>query len=248
MAIFTSQADLTSLRRSGRILADAVRTVAAAVRPGISTEELNSIADTAIKAQGGTPSFLGYQGYPAALCVSINHEVVHGIPRADRIVRDGDLVGLDLGVIYQQCFTDHAVTIGVGTLTPEDQRLLDDTKEAMTIGIAQAVAGKRIGDISAAIQASLEPRGYGIVRQLTGHGVGRAIHEEPSIPNFGRANSGPMLVPGMVLAIEPMVTRGGWAVATEPDGWTVVTADHSRAAHFEHTILVTDQEPEIITA
>lgn len=248
MAIFTSQADLTSLRHSGRILADAVRTVAAAVRPGISTAELNSIADTAIKAQGGTPSFLGYQGYPAALCVSINHEVVHGIPRADRIVRDGDLVGLDLGVIYRKCFTDHALTVGVGTLTPEDQHLLDDTKEAMMIGIAQAVAGKRIGDISAAIQASLEPRGYGIVRQLTGHGVGRAIHEEPSIPNFGRANSGPMLVPGMVLAIEPMVTRGGWAVATEADGWTVVTADHSRAAHFEHTILVTDQEPEIITA
>ncbi len=248
MAVLTSQADLTALRRSGKILADSLRATIAAVRPGISTIALNEVAENTIRELGGRPSFLGHRNFPAALCVSINHEVVHGIPRADRKVQTGDLVGLDLGVVVGGIFTDHAVTVGAGTITTEDQRLLDDTREAMLVGIAQAISGKRIGDISAAIQAALDAHGYGIVRQLTGHGVGRAIHEEPSIPNFGRANTGPMIVPGMVLAIEPMVTRGGWAVETADDGWTVVTADRSRAAHFEHTILVTDGDPEIITA
>lgn len=247
MAIITSPVEIAKLRRSGQILAAALRATVAAVKPGVTTMELNAVAEQAIRAADGQPSFLGYQNFPAALCVSINDEVVHGIPRTDKTVHEGDLVGLDLGVVYEGFFTDHAITIGVGMITTEDQRLLDDTKESMMIGIKQAVPGKRIGDISAAIQAHLDQKKYGIVRQLTGHGVGRAIHEEPSIPNFGRPDSGPMIVPGMVLAIEPMVTRGGWTVETAPDGWTVVTTDHSHTAHFEHTILVTDNGPEIIT-
>lgn len=248
MAVFTTQADLAALRQSGKILATALRETVAAVRPGVTTMELNAIAEQSIRSAGGQPSFLGYQDFPAALCVSINDEVVHGIPRVDRVIKDGDLVGLDLGVLFGGAFTDHAVTIGVGEIGAADKKLLAATKESMMLGIQQAVPGHRIGDISAAIQAALDAHTYGIVRQLTGHGLGRAIHEEPSIPNFGRANTGPMIVPGMVLAIEPMVTRGGWAVNTAADGWTVVTADRSRAAHFEHTILVTTGQPEIITA
>lgn len=248
MAIITAQDDVARLRRSGKIVAEALRVTAEAVRPGITTAELNAIADKAIRSHGGTPSFIGYQGYPAALCTSVNTEVVHGIPSETKVLADGDIIGLDLGVIYEGAFTDHAITVGVGKISKEDQRLINATKEAMMVGIAAAIVGNRIGNISAAVEASLKPRGYGIVRQLTGHGVGRAIHEEPSIPNFGAANAGPLIVPGMVLAIEPMVTRGGWAVVTEADGWTVATADGSRAAHFEHTILVTADGPEILTA
>lgn len=248
MAVFTTPADLSRLRHSGKILASALRATAAAVRPGISTVELNTVADTAIRAQGGTPSFIGYNGYPTALCTSINNEVVHGVPRPTRLVQAGDIIGLDLGVIFEGVFTDHAVTVGAGKISKEDQRLIDDTQTALAVGIEQAKAGQRIGDISAAIGAYLLPKKYGIVFQLTGHGVGRAIHEAPNIPNHGAAGVGPMLVPGMVLAIEPMVTRGDRHVETLADGWTVVTVDGSRAAHFEHTILVTAEGPEIITA
>ncbi len=248
MAVITSPAELKLLRASGQILAMAMRTTLAAVRPGVNTAALNAIADAAIRAAGAEPSFLGYQGYPAALCTSVNSEVVHGIPDPQRVLHDGDIVGLDLGVNYQGWFTDHAITVAVGNISAEDQQLIDDSKEAMMFGIRAATVDHRIGHISAAIAGALKPHRYGIIRQLTGHGVGRAIHEEPSIPNFGAATTGPLIVPGMVLAIEPMVARGGWAVVTAEDGWTVRTADGSRAAHFEHTILVTEHGPEILTA
>lgn len=248
MAVITAPGEIKLLRQSGRILAAAMRATMAAVRPGVSTAELNTVAAAAIRAAGGTPSFLEYQGYPTALCTSINHEVVHGIPDPQRMLHDGDIVGLDLGVNYQGWFTDHAVTVPVGKISADDQHLLDATKESMMLGIRAALVGHRIGHISAAIAGVLKPHGYGIIRQLTGHGVGRAIHEEPTIPNFGPATSGPLIVPGMVLAIEPMVARGGWAVVTGEDGWTVATADGSRAAHFEHTVLVTNDGPEILTA
>lgn len=248
MAIITAENEIARLRRSGQILAAALRQTAAAVEPGITTAELNAIADAAIRAAGGVPSFVGYNGYPAALCTSINDEVVHGIPSSQRVLAAGDIIGLDLGVIFEGMFTDHAVTVGVGKISRDDQRLLQDTKASMMAGIAAAVVGQRIGDISAAVEAALKPHGYGIIRQLTGHGVGRAIHEEPSIPNYGKAKTGPMIVPGLVIAIEPMVALGGWEVETADDGWTMATIDGSRAAHFEHTVLVTDQGPEIITA
>lgn len=248
MAIITAENEVARLRQSGKILADAIRATAKAVRPGVTTAELNAIADTSIRAAGGTPSFIGYQGYPAALCTSVNDEVVHGIPSEKKVLAEGDIIGLDLGVIFEGMFTDHAISVAVGKISKEDQKLIDATKESMMLGIKAAIIGNRIGNISAAVETSLKPHRYGIVRQLTGHGVGRAIHEDPAVPNFGSANSGPIIVPGMVLAIEPMVTRGGWEVQTEADGWTVSTVDGSHAAHFEHTILVTDKGPEILTA
>lgn len=247
MAIITTQDEVANLRRSGQILAAALRHTAKAVQPGVTTAKLNLIADQAIRAAGGVPSFIGYNGFPSALCTSVNDGVVHGIPSETTVLQAGDIVGLDLGVVYGGMFTDHALTVGVGKISKDDQRLIEVTKESMMLGIKAAIVGNRIGHISAAVEATLKPHGYGIVRQLTGHGVGRAIHEDPSIPNYGPATSGPTIVPGMVLAIEPMVTRGGWAVQTEADGWTVSTVDGSRAAHFEHTILVTEQGPEILT-
>lgn len=248
MAIITAENEIARLRRSGQILAAALRQTADAVEPGITTAELNAIADAAIRTAGGVPSFVGYNGYPAALCTSINDEVVHGIPSSRRVLAAGDIIGLDLGVMFEGMFTDHAVTVGVGKISRDDQRLLQDTKASMMAGIAAAVVGQRIGDISAAVEAALKPRGYGIIRQLTGHGVGRAIHEEPSIPNYGKPKTGPMIIPGLVIAIEPMVAMGGWEVETGDDGWTMATIDGSRAAHFEHTVLVTERGPEIITA
>lgn len=248
MAVVTTEKEIGLLRQSGKILAEALRRTAAAVRSGISTAELNAIADHEIRSRGGVPSFVGYNGFPAALCTSINDEVVHGIPSQDRILQEGDLIGLDLGVRFQGWFTDHAITVGVGKITREDQRLITDTKASMMAGITAARAGQRIGDIAAAIEAALKPRGYGVIRQLTGHGVGRAIHEEPSVPNFGKPNTGPQIIPGLVIAIEPMVALGSWEVVTGDDGWTVSTADGTRAAHFEHTILITEKGPEILTA
>lgn len=247
MAIVTTEKDLAAVRRSGQILADALQATAAAVRPGISTAALNTVADQAIRQAGGTPSFIGYEGYPAALCVSINNEVVHGIPRPDRIIAAGDIVGLDLGVNYDGWFTDHAITVGVGSVTPAATKLMNDTQQSLQIGLQQIKPGNRIGDIGAAIQQFLEARHYGVVRQLTGHGVGRAVHEEPPIPNYGQAGTGPVLTEGMVLAVEPMVTLGGWEVETLPNGWTVVTADGNLAAHFEDTILVTTNGFELLT-
>lgn len=247
MAIITSDHDLTKLRQSGAILAAAMARVMVAAKAGVTTIELDAIAEQAIRGRGGRPSFLGFQDYPASLCVSINDQVVHGIPSQTTKLADGDLVGLDLGVDYEGFFTDHAVTVGVGRVGKDAQKLLDATAQALTIAIAAIKPGRHIGDIGAAVEASIRPYGYGIIRQLTGHGVGRAVHEAPSIPNVGQAGKGPEIVEGMVLAIEPMIAAGDWHVVTLDDGWTVATADHRLAAHFEHTVLVTATGAEIIT-
>jgi methionyl aminopeptidase len=247
MAIITAAEELADLRRSGRIAAQALRQVVAAVQPGVTTAALNDIAESAIVAAGGRPSFKGYEGYPAGLCTSVNDEVVHGIPSTDRVLANGDIVGLDIGVEYQGMFSDHAVTVAVGTISPEKQQLLDDTLGALQYALKVVKPGARIGDIGAAVQEYLKLRTYGIVTQLTGHGLGYAVHEEPSIPNVGKAGSGPQIVAGMVLAIEPMINLGTARVVTLDDGWTVATADHQPAAHFEHTVLVTEHGCEIIT-
>lgn len=247
MAIITSSEEIAKLRRSGQIAAQALQAVAKAVKPGVSTAELDQIAERAILAAGGQPSFKGYEGFPATLCTSINDEVVHGLPTSDRRLRAGDSIGLDIGVIYQGLYSDHAITVPVGQIDETHQRLLDDTAAALNLGIDAARAGQRIGDIGAAINAFLAPKGYGIVTQLTGHGLGYAVHEAPSIPNVGQAGTGPIIKTGMVLAIEPMVNLGSPDVVTTKDGWTVKTADHQAAAHFEHTVLITAAGAEIIT-
>lgn len=243
----TAEKEIAKLRISGQILAEALASVAAAAIPGVTGADLNRLADQTIRQRGGTPAFAGYQGFPAALCVSINQQVVHGVPDTKRKLRSGDIVGLDLGVNYQGFFTDQAVTVPVGKVSAEADRLIADTRQSLQIGLDQVRAGAHTGDIGAAIQTWLEARGYGVVRQLTGHGVGRAVHEPPPIPNVGTAGDGPVLEAGMVLAIEPMVTLGDWHVKTDADGWTVVTADGSLAAHIEHTIRVMAKGYELIT-
>lgn len=247
MAILKEPKDIALLRDSGKILVEAIQLVQAQTKAGISTAELDALAKKSIERHGAQPAFLGYHGYPASICISINEEVVHGIPKKDRIIVDGDVVGLDIGVSYRGFFTDHAVTVAVGNVDAKVQSLLTVTQQSLLAGIDQAKSGNRIGDIGAAIEKVLTPKGYGIIRQLCGHGVGRAVHEEPEIPNYGKKGTGVRIVSGMVLAIEPMVALGGWEVETLDDGWTVVTADGSVSAHFEHTVLVTDHGPEIMT-
>ena len=247
MAIITSPNEIASLRQSGWILAQAVQAVVREVQPGVTTESLDRIAAGEIRRLGGQPSFLGFNGFPASLCTSVNQEVVHGIPSPYRVLKEGDIVGLDLGVVFEGMYTDHAVTVPVGNISKEAAQLIDDTKKSLQQGLKVVKAGARVGDIGAAMEGYLKPKGYGIVRQLTGHGVGRGVHEEPSIPNFGKAGTGPVLEAGMVLAIEPMVTLGSHAVGTHTDHWTVVTEDDSLSAHFEDTIIVTRNGCEIIT-
>lgn len=247
MAVLTTGSEIAKLKRSGRILTAAMHAVVKAVRPGITTQALDTIAAQVITSQGSRAAFLGFQGYPATLCTSINQEVVHGVPSRARKLRAGDILGLDLGVVSEGMYTDHAVTVPVGQVAPPAARLIRDTKQSLAAGLQAIKGGTRVGDISAAIENYLAPKGYGIVRQLTGHGLGRAVHEPPSVPNFGAAGTGPKLETGMVLAIEPMVTLGGWTVETGADGWTVVTTDGSLAAHFEDTILVTKSGYELIT-
>jgi len=247
MAIITVKAEIDKLRHSGLIAHQALKLVAAAIRSGISTAELDKLAEDFVLKSGAHPAFKGYQGYPKALCVSINDEVVHGIPSDKKVLQDGDIVGIDIGVEYGGLYSDHALTIPVGQISKDAKRLINDTKKSLSIGLKQIKPGRRIGDIGAAIEQYLAPRGYGIVRQLTGHGLGYQVHEEPAIPNFGTAGTGPVIVTGMVLAIEPMVNLGGPAVEVKDDGWTMVTSDHSLSAHFEHTVIVTDRGCEIIT-
>lgn len=247
MAIITAAEEVTKLRRSGQIAAQALQAVAAAVRSGITTKELDDIAAKTIRQAGAEPSFLGFNKYPASLCTSINAEVVHGLPSDKRMLVEGDIIGLDIGVNYLGLFSDHAVTVPVGKIDGSAKKLLDATKKSLGLAIAAAQPGRHIGDIGAAVQNFLEPQGFGIVTQLTGHGVGKAVHEPPTIFNVGPAGRGPVMTVGMVLAIEPMVTAGRPAVDVAEDGWTVITHDGSLAAHFEHTVLVTAAGAEIIT-
>ncbi len=216
------------------------------VAPGVTTGELDRAAESFIRARGAEPTFLGYRGYPASICTSVNEEVVHAIPGA-RVLREGDVVGIDVGVTLDGYVGDAAITVPVGALDAEAERLLRVTRESLDRGIALALAGNRVGDISHAVAEWVEGHGYGVVRALVGHGIGREMHEEPPVTNYGPAGRGPRLTPGMVLAIEPMVTAGHWEVETLDDGWTVVAADRSRSAHFEHTIAIGAAGPEILS-
>ncbi len=235
------------MRQAGRIVATVLDTLSRRLRPGMKTKELDVIAAGEVGRLGAKPSFKGYRGFPANLCVSINDEVVHGIP-GERILRQGDIVSLDLGAIFKGFQGDAAVTVGVGEIDPEARRLIEATEGALEAGIAAARAGARLGDISAAIQSCAESRGYSVVREYSGHGIGRHMHEEPQIPNYGLAGMGPLLEEGMTLALEPMVNMGDWHTRVGDDQWTVLTADGSLSAHFEHTIVITGEEAEVLTA
>jgi methionyl aminopeptidase len=239
-------AELDAMRQAGRVVAGLLAHLAALVRSGVRTGALDDAAGTYIREAGALPAFLKYRGFPATICVSVNDEVVHGIP-GERKLRDGDLVSIDAGAIVDGLYADAAVTLPVGTVSPQAQRLSETTKRALERGIAAAAPGRRLSDISFAVQQIVEEQGFGVVRDFVGHGIGRALHEEPPVPNFGPPNTGPRLRAGMVLAIEPMVTLGDYAVQIQPDGWTVVTKDRSLAAHFEHTVAVTDRGPEVLT-
>jgi len=247
MVILKSRLALSHMRQAGRIVAGVLERFREIVRPGITTAELEKEACEYIAREGGRPSFKGYHGFPAVICASINEEIVHGIPSPHRILAEGDIISLDVGAIYRGYQGDAAITLPVGRVSAEVQRLLEVTEGALWEGIAQSRRGNRTGDISAAIQRYVESRGFSVVREYTGHGIGRSMHEDPQIPNFGEPGTGVRLRPGMTFALEPMVVAGSWRTRTLEDGWTVVTADGSLSAHFEHTIAVTEGEPEILT-
>ena len=227
-------------------MARALKYLKAFIREGITTEELDRLAEEYIKRHGGIPAFKGYRGYPRSLCVSVNEEVVHGIP-GKRKLKEGDIVSLDLGVLMDGYYGDAAITVPVGKVSELARKLIKVTEEALYRGIEMARPGNRLSDISHAIQTHVEKAGFSVVREFVGHGIGKQLHEEPQVPNFGPPNRGPRLEPGMVLAIEPMVNTGTWEVRILPNGWTVVTADGGLSAHFEHTVAITDNGPEILT-
>jgi methionyl aminopeptidase len=245
--IIKSEREIAIMRQAGRIVAAVLDILCRQVRAGMKTKELDIIAAREVERLGAKPSFKGYRGFPANLCVSVNDEVVHGIP-GERILRQGDIVSLDLGVSFMGFQGDAAVTIGVGEIDSVATDLLETTGGVLKVGIATARAGARLGDISATMQNYAESRGYSVVREYTGHGIGREMHEEPQIPNFGLPGTGPILKKGMTLALEPMVNVGDWHTRVGDDHWTVLTADGSLSAHFEHTIAITDGEPEVLTA
>ncbi|MDO4262224.1 MAG: type I methionyl aminopeptidase [Eubacteriales bacterium] len=248
MAVTVKSAkEIELMREAGRLLEIVHDEMAKIIRPGVSTMEINERGDKVIRELGGTPNFLNYGGFPASICVSVNEEVVHGIPRRDRILKEGDIVSLDAGLIYKGYHSDAARTHAVGQISPEAQKLLDVTKQSFFEGIKYAKAGNHLFDISRAIDDYVSGFGYGIVQDLVGHGIGTSLHEDPQIPNFRQRRRGILLVPGMTLAIEPMVNMGTWRVRWLDDEWTVVSEDLSLSAHYENTILITDGEPEILT-
>lgn len=253
MIIIKTKEEIEILREGGKRLAQVLEKVRQIIKPGISTWELDQYAEKLIKEMGDYPAFLNYRPegaekpYPASLCVSVNDEVVHGIPRQDKILKEGDIVSIDCGLKHKNLFTDHAITVPVGKISSTSEKLMEITKKSLEAGIWAAQAGAKIGDISFAIESVIRPHHYGIVEVLSGHGVGKKIHEDPYIPNFGKKNTGPKLVPGMVLALEPMVNNGTKHVTLNDDGYTIRTADGKKSAHFEHTILITDGEAEILT-
>lgn len=245
--IVKSEREIEIMRQAGRIVATVLETLRSQVEPGMKTRELDTIAMKQTKLMGAVPSFKGYRGYPASVCVSINDEIVHGIP-GDRVINDGDIVSIDFGVIYNEFQGDAAITTGVGNITLEAKKLMEATSGALMAGIKAARPGEHLGDISAAVQEYAESRGYSVVREYTGHGIGRKMHEDPQIPNFGPPGQGPVLKKGMTLALEPMVNIGDWRTRLEDDNWTVKTSDGSLSAHFEHTIAITEKGAEILTA
>jgi methionyl aminopeptidase len=246
MIIIKSPREIEQLKRSNAIVAEVFEKLKGMITPGITTKELDQVAEEYILSKGGHPAFKGYRGFPATLCISINEEVVHGIP-GQRRLKEGDIVSLDVGVDFVGYFGDAAITFPVGEVDPEAKRLLEVTEKALTIGIEKAKIGNRLFDISYVIQRWVESHGFSVVRDFVGHGIGKDLHEEPQIPNFGSPHQGPRLEKGMVFALEPMVNEGTYEVRVLSDGWTVVTADGKRSAHFEHTIAINDDGAEILS-
>ncbi len=246
-----TQEEIEKIREGGKILNRILQQTAKLAKPGISTWELNAFAEAEILKAGGRPSFKGYgpkgHQFPAGLCTSLNSVVVHGVPSKNQVLKEGDILGLDIGMEYKGLYTDTAITVAVGNITKEAQRLLELTKKALSIGIEQARIGNKVGDISAAVQKVADDNHLGIIRDLVGHGVGHAVHEDPQVPNYGKKGAGPELKEGLVIAIEPMFTLGTDDIFIEDDGWTVTTRDQSLAAHFEHTVAITKNGPEILT-
>ncbi len=234
------------MRAAGSLLAEVLEKVRQHVLPGVTTGELDRLAEELIRAKGAVSAFKGYHGYPATLCASVNDVVVHGIP-GELSLADGDIIGLDLGLLYQGFYSDIAITVGVGKISAAAKKLIETTRSALNEGIKKAEAGNHLGDISAAVQLCAESNGFSVVRQFVGHGIGRAMHEEPEIPNFGLKGSGPELSVGMVLAIEPMLNQGSWECQIDQDGWTARTRDRKLSAHFEHTVVITETGPQILT-
>lgn len=247
MIIVKSLQEIELMRQAGRIVAGTLQELAGAVRPGITTIKLDALARQYIQKSGARPAFLGYHGFPATICTSLNEEVVHGIPGLRRL-KAGDIISIDVGVFYKGYYGDAAATFPVGEVSPLAKRLLEVTRESLYKGIEKAYPGNRLYDISAAIQTYVESRGFSVVRSYVGHGIGSEMHEEPQVPNYGLPGKGPLLEAGMVLAIEPMVNAGTWEVETLSDDWTVVTKDRNLSAHFEHTVAIMQDGPEILTS
>ncbi len=241
-----SEKDLEMLRKSGKILARVLKELRKAVKPGVSTAQLNQIAEELIRKEGAVAAFKGYQGFPSSICASINEEIIHGIP-ADRKLKEGDIISLDLGINYEGYFCDAAITLPVGLISSRLRKLIEVAKKALVLGIKQARPENHVSDISSTIQNYVEKNGFSVIREFAGHGVGFNLHEEPQIPNFGKPHQGPILKSGMVFAIEPMVNMGTWETLTLEDGWTVVSKDGFPSAHFEHTVAITERGPEILT-
>jgi methionyl aminopeptidase len=235
------------MRRASRVVAEVLEQLKARVKPGVTTAELDKFAEQRVRELGAVPAFLGYRGYPATLCVSINEEIVHGIPSPKRVVREGDIVSLDMGAVAGGFYGDAAVTVAAGEISPQARRLMDVTRVSLEKALAAVKAGARLGDVSNAVEAYARENGMSVVREFTGHGIGRRLHEEPSIPNFGRPGTGPVLKAGMTLAIEPMLCLGKADVVVKNDGWTAVSADGSLAAHYEHTVAVTEDGCDILS-
>ncbi len=247
MIVLKTNRELALMREACRISAGALRVAGEAVQPGVTTEEIDRIAYEYIIKQGAKPNFLNYNGFPATACISINDEVIHGIPSKKQVIKEGDIVSIDLGATLNGYHGDNAATFAAGKISPEAERLINTTRESLYKGIAAAVAGGRIGDISNAVQTYCEERGFSVVRDFVGHGIGTKLHEDPSVPNYGTPGRGVRLLPGMTLAIEPMINAGGYDVRQLSDGWTIKTKDGSLSAHFEHTVAITADGPKILT-
>ena len=247
MITVKSKGELELMRDAGKLLAEVLDALEEYTQPGVTTNEIDRLADRLIRQRDCTPGFLGYNGFPKSLCISVNEEVVHGIPGA-RLIEEGDLVSLDCGLVYKGLWADSGRTVMVGEVSQEARKLVDVTRQALAAGIEKAVPGNRVGDISAAVQKVVEAGGFSVVRNFVGHGIGRNMHEEPQVPNFGTPGTGPLLKPGYALAIEPMVNAGSHEVEMLPDQWTIITADGRLSAYFEHTVLITEEGPVVSTA
>ncbi len=246
MIIIKSDMELTYMKNAGRVVAETLAMIEKVIRPGVTTAEIDKLAETFIRSHGAIPSFKGYGGFPASICASVNDVVIHGIP-SNRILKDGDIISIDCGAILNGYHGDAARTFAVGSISNEAQKLIEVTRDSFFKAVEKAVVGNRLTDISAAVQRHAEDFGYSVVRDFVGHGIGKSMHEDPQVPNYGVAGKGPKLVHGMVLAIEPMINIGTYKVKIKPDGWTVVTSDGCLSAHYENTVAITNNGPEILT-